>query len=72
MRTRNTGILKKKQVVPPQAEAAAERAEQTGGPDILSLLKFGSQAILQQAVEEEITQYLGRETYERSDRPGDL
>jgi putative transposase len=65
MRTRNTGILKKKQVVPPQAEAAAERAEQTGGPDILSLLKFGSQAILQQAVEEEITQYLGRENYER-------
>ena len=65
MRIRNTDKLTKLQAVPSQAEIAAKNFEQTGGPDILSLLQFGSRAILKQAVEEEITQYLGRENYER-------
>ena len=65
MKTRNTGSQKKKQAIPVQAEIAAQTFEKTGGPDILALLKFGSQAILKQAVEEEITQHLGRENYER-------
>jgi len=62
MRTRTTASQQKNQEIPPKAKAAAESAE---GPGILELLKFGSQAILKQAIEGEITQYLGRESYER-------
>lgn len=62
---RTTVSQAKNQEIPEQAREAAEALEATGGPDILGLLKFGSQAILKQAIEEEITQHLGRESYER-------
>ena len=65
MRTRTTVSQEKNQEIPSRAKAAAESAEASGGPNILDILKFGSQAILKQAVEEEITEYLGRESYER-------
>lgn len=65
MKTRTIGKQRKNQVIPPKAEAAAESLEGAGGPGFLDLLQFGSRAILQQAVEEEITRHLGRESYER-------
>lgn len=65
MRTRTTVSQEKKQEIPPQATASAEAFESGEGPGILDILKFGSQAILKRAIEEEITQHLGRESYER-------
>jgi transposase-like protein len=65
MKTRTTVNKPKIQAVPSIATAKAESLEAAGGPGILELLKFGSQAILKRAVEEEITKYLGRESYER-------
>lgn len=55
----------KKNQVNVAATAKAEAIEKNGGPGIMELLKFGSSELLKQAVEEEITQYLGRERYER-------
>jgi transposase-like protein len=65
MKTRTTISQLKNQAIPTKAKIAAEGLEEASGPGILDLLKFGSQAILKQAVEEEITRYLGRESYER-------
>lgn len=65
MRTRTTVSQEKNQEIPEQARKAAEAFESGAGPGILDVLKFGSQAILKQAIEGEITQYLGRESYER-------
>jgi len=65
MKTRTTTRPVKNQEIPQAARKAAEAFEGSGGPDILGLLKFGSQAILKQAVEEEISRHLGRESYER-------
>jgi putative transposase len=62
---KRTTVSQQKNQVPSQAQESAEQLEASGGPDILGLLKFGSQAILKQAIEEEISQYLGRESYER-------
>lgn len=65
MRSRITVSSNPKQAIPSQAEQAAVRLEGDGGPRVLELLQFGSQALLKQAVEEEITRHLGRENYER-------
>lgn len=64
MRIRTTVNQQKKQEalasIPEQAREAAERT-----PGIFELLGFGSRAVIRQAIEEEITQFLGRESYER-------
>ncbi len=64
MSTRTTVNQEKKQeaprAVPPRAEESAKRS-----PGIFELLGFGSRAVIRQAIEEEITQFLGRESYER-------
>jgi transposase-like protein len=64
MRTRTTVNQEKKQEapvsIPHQARESAGRT-----PGIFELLGFGSRAVIRQAIEEEITEFLGRESYER-------
>ena len=60
MKTRTTASQSNKQE---PSEKAQESAGKT--PGVFELLSFGSQALLKQAIEEEITNHLGREKYER-------
>ena len=68
MNSRTTGYQGNKQEAPSeQAQDSAKR-----GPGIFELLGFGSRAVIRQAIEEEITDFLGRESYERLKADGEF